>query len=266
MSAAGKGALIESLESRTLLSTVVGGTGTPDVVATVPAVFAKSYLAGQRATGLSIPVNLQNKGTGAARGVEDIVLFASVDGTAETAQLTSRPVARAIGIPAGRNVTYKIPIPVLPENLDGSYFIIADVTGKYATSAVSTTTISVTPATVDLSAAITHVPTAARLNGFVAVTLDVANEGNVRAAGRIEISFAESPNTDGSNSASLGSVERAVAIPASKHTVMHFAVKLPIGSASGNQYIVADVDTNNFFNDPNLANNTTVSLTPVSIT
>lgn len=267
MPAASRGPLLETLESRTLLS-VVGSPGTPDVVASVPAVFTKSYISGQQSPGLSIPVNLANNGTGTARGVEDIVLFASTDTTVspDDAQLTPTPVKRAIAIGAGRNTTLKIPIKSLPANLNGSYFVIADVTGKFSSSAVSANQVSITPATVDLSAAITRVPRTARLNGFVPVTLAVTNNGNINAKAKIEIDFAASPNADGSSGTSLGATQRAVLIRPGKTTTMHFSVKIPIGSPSGNQFITANVDSTNVLNDPNLADNFAVSLTPVSIT
>lgn len=267
MTTAPKAPLIEPLESRTLFA--VGLPGTPVLTVNVPFFSEKSYVSGQKTPTLRVPVNVANDGTGTAPGVGDILLFASTDQTLspDDAQLTPRAVPRALGIPAGRNRTFQIPVTSLPVNLNGAYFILASVTTRagLSGSAASTSTINVSPATVDLSAEIAHVPTNARVNGFLPVRLLVGNAGNVTAKGRLEISFFASPNPDGTNPTELGSTTRPILIPSGKARTLVFNVKLTVGVTTGNQFIVATVDPSNTFNDPTLADNTAVSLTPVSI-
>lgn len=250
---------IESLESRALLSADI-------VVAVVPPL-PSSAISGEIAN-KRIGINIANNGPDRLHGLGTLTLFASLDGVLgnDDAQITTRNFP--LNIPAGRNHTYRLNVHTFPQNLNGNYFIIGQVSGANATATTQGTSVSavtILPAQIDLAATLVKAPRTGHVGRKIGVSVDVTNAGNVSAKGSLAVAFSLSANSDGSNPFAIGSLSRRIVLRAGHHTVLHFAVPLAAGVQSGNQYVVADVDPSNLFSDPNLGNNTMVSLTPVGI-
>ncbi|HWE02542.1 MAG TPA: CARDB domain-containing protein [Tepidisphaeraceae bacterium] len=253
-------AAIESLESRAYFS-----AGVPVLTVTVPGPIAPTAISGQKFND-RIAVNVANGGTGKTTGRYTFTLLASADMTLDSGDSQIYQVTRGLNVAAQRNKNTVLRVPSLPVNLDGSYFILAQVTGTQASAIGSSTSqIAITPAHVDLSDAITKVPTTARLGKKIPVTLVLTNNGNAPAKNVLDVAFADSPLPTGASPAALGTVSTHINLKANSSKTLHLKVTVPLGTLSGNQYIVATVDPSDVFNDTNLANNVTVSAAPVSL-
>jgi hypothetical protein len=250
---------VESLESRTLLS------GTPSLLVTVPGPIPASAIAGAKLND-RIEVNIANSGSDRLSGRATVTLYASPDGTFSSTDAQLGTVTKNLIIPAGSNKNVVIKVATLPQNLDGNYFVLANVVAPTETvEGVSRTAIDVSPAHVDLANAITSVPAAGHLGSTISVTLDVSNIGNETAKGTLATLFELSTSANGANPFQVATLTKHISITAGKSELLHLRVPVALGSPSGNQFIVAVLDPSNVFNDSNLANNTAISAAPVSL-
>lgn len=131
---------------------------------------------------------------------------------------------------------------------------------------VSATTISVTPQQTDLGVAFVKVPQNGHSSKTIGVTIDISNTGNVTAKGALEIDFSasQSPALGGSLFA-LGPITKHISVKSGKTQRLHVRVPLTVGITTGNEYLVASIDPNHLFLDPNLANNIAISQSAVSV-
>lgn len=251
---------IESLESRTFLSV----SGTPALLVTVPGPIPASAIAGANVND-HIKVNIANDGTGPSTGRTTITLYASPDGTFDSTDAQLATVTRSLNIKAGFSKTVAVDVKALPQNLDGSYFVLADVIAPTQTvMGVSTSSVDVSPVHVDLANAIVSVPSIGHLGSKISVTLDVTNNGNETAKGILDTLIELSASADGANPFQAANLTNHISIKAGKSVKLHLRVPVALGSPSGNQFIVAVLDPNDVFNDSNLVNNTAISASPVS--
>jgi hypothetical protein len=251
---------IESLESRTLLSS----SGTPALLVTVPGPIPASAVAGAKVND-HVKVNIANDGTGKFSGRTTVTLYASPNGILSNTDAQLGTVTRSLGIRAGTSKNVVIVVHTLPQNLDGDYFVLANVIAPTQTvEGVSATAVVVSPAHVDLSNAITSVPGIGHLGHKINVTLDVTNLGNETAKGTLDTLFELSVNIGGSNPFQVATLTKHINLKAGGSVKLHLSVPVALGSPSGNQFIVAVLDPNDLFNDSNLANNTAISAAPVS--
>ena len=79
------------------------------------------------------------------------------------------------------------------------------------------------------------------VNGPFAVTIRFEDLGKTAAKGDVAVRFELSPNPDGSNAYSLGTVVQAVHLRPKKSTNVPLEVPLPANSPAGEQYLVAVV-------------------------
>jgi hypothetical protein len=251
-------ATIESLESRALLS------GTPALRVSVPGPIPVAAIAGAKVND-RIKVNIANDGTGKFSGRTIVTLYASPDGTYSSVDAQLSGVTSSLSIPAGTNRTVFIKVAKFPQTLSGEFFLLANViTPTQTIVGVSTAKVDVSPPNIDLSDAITSVPSVVHLGGKMNATLNVSNHGNETATGTLGTLFALSTNSDGSNPFTVATLTKHINLKPGATTKLHLSVPVALGSPSGNQFIVAVVDPSDVFNDSNLANNTAVSTSPVS--
>jgi hypothetical protein len=251
---------VESLESRAYFS-----SGTPELVVSVPGPIPTTAISGEKFVD-HIAVSIANDGTGTTSGPYSVTLFASTTTalTVNSSQIFQKPESPHIS--TQRNKSYTFHVPTLPVNLDGTYYIIAEVSGGQGTAVgASKTTIAITPAHIDLSNVVTKVPTTGRLGQKISVVLTVSNLGNEEAKGKLAVAFSDSIFQSGASAVALGTVSTTIAIKPGFSKPLHLRVPVPLGTLSGNQYIVADIDPLDVFHDTNLANNTAFSGSPVSL-
>ena len=254
---------IETLEGRAYLS------GVPATVAvTVPGPIPSAVIAGVKAND-KISVNVANNDVNRAKGRISITLFASLDNTLSVDDAQIQPATIAgIAIAPGHNHSYKINVKTFPQNLSGNYFILANVAGTGVNTQVgaSITQANVLPAFRDLAGTVLSAPGNGRVGHKIPVTVQVTNSGNIPAKGSLGVEFGLSLSNAGTSPVALGTLSKPISIKPGQSKVIHFSVPLAVGLPTGNQYIVADVDPNNVFLDPNLANNINTFQTPISVT
>lgn len=254
---------IEALETRSLLSAAL--------TVTVPGPIPGNVVAGQTVND-SIAVNIANNGDATAKGPFSITLFASTDQVLSTDDAQIVTVNKTLTIGVGKNKTVKVKVHAFPTNLNADYFIVAQVSGTgvndtgIGANGVSTTTTHIGHEEIDLADSFIKVRPNGKAGKKIPVVLEIANDGNVKAKGPVVIDFGASATPNGANAFPLGSVSKNINIKNGKFIKLTLSVPLPIGIATGNQYLTATVDPTNTFNDPNLANNTTVSASAVSVT
>jgi hypothetical protein len=134
----------------------------------------------------------------------------------------------------------------------------------------SRTLLSASPATVgfiDLTDSVAYTSTKPILpgSGKEKVAVTVTNEGDIKAAGPLEIELDTTTHSDGSHSTLL--IDEQVVLrglAASKSKTFDFSVPITVGTAPANYYTVAIVDGGNTFSESNPNNNTAV--TPSALT
>jgi uncharacterized membrane protein len=253
---------IESLESRTLLSS----SGTPSLSVTISGPVPTTAVGAVKVND-HITVKIANAGTGKFSGRTAVTLYASSDGTFSASDPQLGAITQNLIIPAGASRNVVVRVPEFPQNLDGDYFLVANVAAPTATAqGVSAAAIDISPAEIDFSNAITAVPAAAKPGARIRVTLDVTNFGNVNATGWLGMIFELSSSSDGSNPIQVANVTSHILIKPGGSEKLPLSVPVPLGSPAGNQFIVSVLDPSDVFNSPNRTNNTAISALPVNFT
>ena len=257
------GAGIEQLEPRAYLS------ATPATIAvTVPGPIPGSEIAGVVVND-RIGVNISDNDVVKAHGKATIALFASVDQTlsSDDAQLQDASVV-PVNIAPGRNHTFKIRVKSFPQNLNGTYYILAEVTGTGVNPAIasSTSTIAIEQAEIDLANTAVSAPLNGHAGHHIPVTVHLTNDGNIPAKGPLAVAFSLSATQDGASPVSLATLTRHINLKPGVSTVLHFSVPLALGIPTGNEYVVVNLDPSDAFLDSNLANNILVDQQPITIT
>ena len=159
--------------------------------------------------------------------------FASTDTTLGSTDSQIYKITHGVSLGVQKNETFIFHVPTLPVNLDGSYFILAQVSGAQ-TSAVGASVgkIAITRH-VGLSDAVTNVPSIGHLGQKISVTLTVSNGGNILASGSLATTWRiDQPNRllpgDGSTLSTHISIKPGVA-----KTLRICEVPVPLGSVSG---------------------------------
>jgi hypothetical protein len=232
--------LSETFQRLVLPMAVVSGTKTPVVAS----------------------IKIANSGNMTSSGTTTISLYASGDGSVADGTLITF-VSRRLVIGVGKSVVTAVPLRKYPSVPNGDYFVVAAVTDPDggASSVSSATTVNIAAAFIDLAALSVSAPVKGTIGKRLSVTVDVTNDGNSLASGPLQIAFAVSQNTDGSDSFALGTLGTRISLMRGVSRKMVFSVPLVPGTPGGNTYIVATVDPADMFVDSNLMNNTAVSTT-----
>ncbi|HEY2587162.1 MAG TPA: hypothetical protein VGI81_15550 [Tepidisphaeraceae bacterium] len=225
-------------------------------------------IAGQKTTPVTQNVKVTNSGTTTMTGSIGIILQLSDSAAGSAGDPVLATVTRRINLRPGRSVTFPITARSVPASAPaGTKFVVAVVTDPNSMTGVgaSSNTVQVESPVVDLSGAFVRVPASAKAGGRVNVTISVTQNGNVPVNASLPIQLLASTSASGSSPTSLVTLTRRVAIPAGKTIRLSLPVTLP--SASGTSvFLVGVLDPSNTLGDSNLANNTFVSATAVSLT
>jgi hypothetical protein len=121
---------------------------------------------------------------------------------------------------------------------------------------------------VDLSAAVSFAAPASHLakpGKTIAVAVEVFNNGDTVASGKLfaDLSFSTSP--DGSSPVGAITGDKKIHLKPGTHVTVTVKVKVPIGFTPGTYYAVADIDPNNTVGEINLANNTAISTDTLTV-
>jgi hypothetical protein len=121
---------------------------------------------------------------------------------------------------------------------------------------------------VDLSGSISFVSPASRQvkpGQSFSVAVEVFNNGDTTAGGKLAINLGISTNADGLSPISEGTITKEIHIAAGGHTIVKLSKKVPVGFTPAAYYGVADIDPGDTFSETNLANNSAVSAAPLTV-
>jgi cyclophilin family peptidyl-prolyl cis-trans isomerase len=262
----------QSVDTAGTLSAPVAG---PTVTVAAPTIalsetFARlilpgSVVAGSKTSAAAV-VKIVNNGNVISTGTTQINLFASPDGTIASGKLI-KSISKKLSIRANQSATVSIPLGAYPLVTDGNYSIIAQVIDpkSQATSVTSSGTVNIAAARIDLAASRLVVPASGKIGKSISVTLSLGNLGNELAAGKLQIAFAFSSSSTGANPFAAATLQSAIKLPAGKTQILHLKVPVAAGTPAGAVYAIATLDPANLFGDVNLANNTVISSSAITL-
>jgi hypothetical protein len=243
-------------------SFVVQVAGTFSLVPSLAGVKLPAAVATGTPLKLTVPVLVTNMGTVASIDASSVTLYLSTT-QGLTGATDIAGVVAGLHLRVNKAKTVKIKLPSLPTSLAaGSYYLVARVTDVNDNTqiAASSTPISVSPAFIDLSGAIAPVPAVLKPGKKTAVTVTVTNNGNVTAAGTLQVAFYARPaGTTGSTDVPLATPAARIKLASGASKAIRLSFVVPTTLIAGTDYtMVAVLDPNNLFNDSNRANNTLV--------
>ena len=215
----------------------------PTVVkSTLPA----SIPAGTKAHG-TVTIDLHNTTSAPVRGPFTIAVYASADGTIDTASAKIGSITRTVQVPRNGTTALNLAVSSFPTTAQGTYTLLAQVTDAAGnvSSAAAGTSVVVAPAVIALSETFAHSTLAPALvsRGKIrsAVTLKITNSGNVVSSGAVQIALGLSPTAGGSAATTIASVTPRLAIPAGRSVIVAVPVtSIPTG-LDGSYSLVAEL-------------------------
>ena len=121
---------------------------------------------------------------------------------------------------------------------------------------------------VDLSAAVSFASPPSHLvkpGKTIAVSVEVFNNGDTAASGKLSADLSFSTSPDGSSPVGAVTGGKRIHLKAGAHVTVRVSVKVPLGFVPGTYYAIANIDPNNTFLETNLANNTAISTDTLTV-
>ncbi|HZL38196.1 MAG TPA: CARDB domain-containing protein [Tepidisphaeraceae bacterium] len=238
--------------------------GTPALTVTLPNPVPNAVISGTTIK-KPVTVNIANDGTGIAREKASISLFASLDTTLSSDDAALGTITRNINIAPQHNQNINIRLNPIPQNLDGNYYILASVNGALpSVVGASIGQINISPPNIDLQPNVLKTPAKARVGKAITFVVQVANNGNSDLNAPLDVAIGLSQDNTAGDAVSLGTTTlRHVHIKAHGHITIHVRILVPLGSPTGNQYLVVTLDPQNKLLDINPGNNTSIGEVPI---
>jgi len=176
-------------------------------------------------------------------------------------------VAKKIKLGAGQHMAIAYKLAGIPASVPaGTYHLVFQMTdsaGGIAT-AVSGGTITVAPATIDLSGAFSKVPVTAAAGKKLSFTFSITNHGNTTLSGLLPLEIDASAGGKSDAFVTLGQLGKAIKHAAGKTARM--TVSLPVTSdMPASSYLTVRLDPANALGDANPGDNSFTSLQPIVI-
>jgi hypothetical protein len=241
---------IEPLERRLLWSASLSGT----FAGRVPSAL-------NPAQSNHVSIRLMNSGDQPASGSVNVNLFASSEPTLVPGAVLLASVSRTLRLRPGRGANVPLRFNSPAGLQDGNYFLLAQVGDNGAnTDVASPQPVSIQHPFIDLVGQFSSFPIGAvdvNNTGNDVLAVRVINRGNVPAAGALAVSFyASTDATPDPSDLLIGVAARNVRIRAGGSQVFTAPINFPSGTAVGNYYVFAQVDSARAFAESNEDNNT----------
>jgi len=222
-------------------------------------------IAGQKAS-IAQTLRITNDTAGVI-GSSTTSLFLDASPTIDTNAIAlPATLVKNLKLKMGKTSALRIGLKSLPATVPpGTYYLVAQVQANGATTdAVSPTTVQVEAPQVVLAGTFRQTPAAATAGKKFSAAIVVTNTGNVPAAGPLDVVI--SASTDGTLADAAGQVAsftKKVNIKPGKSTTLRISGLTPL--TAGAYFLIAQVDPNNVFGSPDIAGNTFVSATAISV-
>ncbi len=194
-------------------------------------------------------IDLTESGAAVFYGPVTVSLYASTTTTLSGAELIATPTSPTIVLKAGQIKPVSFRISSLPATLPGgTYYIIAQTTGPGGASitAASAGTITVAPASIRLSGAISALDGVVTPGKSASAVINVSNAGNISAIGVLQIALYGRPTGGGADIA-LGTVAVRIHIKPGGTGNIRIRIPIPAALATGSYSLVAQLDPQNVF-------------------
>jgi hypothetical protein len=256
------GVVIETLESRRLLSADLSAQFAGKIPAILPAE-GKTQ----------ITLRITNIGDAPAKGMATIQLAASADSNLDASDVLLTTTNKRLSLKPGKGMSVKLRVPAPRSLASGDYVLIAQVSGEATATdskaenniAASSASVQVQNAFVDFAAQNVGVP---QPSGNVAekVSVQVKNLGNVTARGAVTVSWYLSNDTalDGSDIL-IAAMGKRVKIAPGKSQVLSVPAVLGSNVPLGQYHLLALIAPAPAMGDANAANNLAVAPTTVQV-
>lgn len=210
--------------------------------------FTRSTLSSNLVSGGKVRANVTIKisNSGNVKSIGAVKVSLGLLAANSTVPVPLASVDPHLAMAAGRSTTVTVPVTSIPTGLDGSYTLVANVTDpKGGTSSTSSSTsLTVSPPTVTLHAAINSVhPTSitpgSAAHGTISVT--ITNDGNIpvgsiNGSSGFDINIALA-SQDGTQVATIGSFTRAMVLnPGQSRTLLLAFTTDTLSSVAGGTY------------------------------
>jgi len=210
---------------------------------------------------------VKNTGTTTLKGLLSGTLFLTIGQNTANALGVSGAQGKKINLKPGKSVRIPVRITSVPAGTTpGNYFLMMQLTDPngHLGNTFTSKPISVVAPTIDLTGSFAKVPATAKAGKKTTVTLNVTNNGTVPAKGALPIFiYAEpTPTLPQNRGTATGSKPFRINLKPGKSVRLTLPnLLLPAGS----DFLVAQVDPTNLFNDSNTANNTFATSTPITV-
>jgi len=240
--------------------------GTIDIVPALTAALPSAAIAGEK-TKASATVAVTNRGTGKLSGPVTIKLYASTDGSVDAGDAEITTITKKLTLKAGQTKQVKVKIGSFPTVADGSYFMVADVSGggisESSTSnnqAASTNTVTIAAPFVDLSGQASP-PKGVKAGRKATLPLTITNGGNSLLSGASSVRVTLTPSGGGSPT----TIDVPASLKLKPGASKTFKLKFAAPPTAGSYTVSAAVDAGNAIAESDEANNTAGPV-PLSVT
>ena len=234
-----------------------------DLAATVLSALPTSVVGGGKG---NETLKVTESGTDVANGTISIEVFASPTLTLDPNAAPFRITNAKIDLKSNQSKTFKFDFFFPTTLAQGDYYLVSQVSSNGITdlnpnnnAAVSTTTVNITPAFVDLATSALNVTGALTVGKPVNFSFTITNDGNVTAKATTSIEYLASTDTTTADGSVISNPPLHLNLKAGAMMVVHARVVIPDTIPSLSDYFLAWVDPNNDLNDSNTENNVSTS-------
>jgi len=248
------------------LTVAAASGGTPLFTTALTGVLPSQAVSGTR-TNAKQTLVLTNNSLTPINQFATVQLFLSANPTFDSSAIpVGLPQREHLKIGADGQQVFALPLRKFPSAGAGNYFVLAQLSSSGATAlTASNGEISLQSPFVNLSDSVTVVSTNVKPGKKAVIAVTVANSGNVRAKGRLQITLSASTDAAGASPQILRPTSAPIAIAPGAKAVLRLTVPVPAAMVPGAYFITAGIDPNNAFAESNPNDNTATSANTLNV-
>ncbi len=211
----------------------------------------------------TVSINATNLATTTTTGTVITTIYASENG----ALVSLGSVTKKMKVAVGKTYPISVPIKLIPASLSGTYSLVATVTDtaghSYTSPALAGTSLKVALPYIALSPTVSKLTLPASVVGdsktSAVAVIEVANSGNITAAGTTTIGLYSAPAGASSGAAPIATLNRKLSIAPGKSVAVTLPLKMIPATLSGSYDLYAQVT------DPNAVVTTSATAGTVNV-
>ena len=227
-----------------------------------------TLVSGQKITPFHFTFSLSNGSANTVGGLDTVSIVLSGSPKSRQRALSLGTFMKSVTIKGNKKGAFgTATIKSLPAGLSGTYFVVALLTdASMDTGIKSLGTINIAAPFTDLAAVSLAIPPKVRWGKTLAVTLGLAQHGNIPFGGGVPVElFLSASRTLAAGAIDLGLVTKGTSIKPGKKGMLHLSATIASSTAPGKYFVIASIDPANTLNDTNEGNNIISSVKMVTI-